>query len=244
MTKLLSLLLSLCLGAVAFARELPTLNRAVIDEARLLSPREISVLSGLIYELHAQGGPQLGVLILSELGGESIEDLSIKAAEKWQLGDRKKDDGLILLIALKERRMRIEVGGGIEGELTDLEAKRFIENLLTPAFRQQRYALGIEATILAIGEKFSIRLSGGSPRARRSQEVTIPPWLFAIFIVLFFLVAPFLRVLNRSGHYYGSYGGPRTRGNYGGTLGGGFRGGGGSWGGGGGFSGGGASGGW
>jgi uncharacterized protein len=246
--SLLSLLLILW-SALAFSQgpRFPELNRPVIDQVGLFTPEQSAQLTHFITEIKAQDGPEIGVLIPSELQGYEIEDYSIRAAEAWKLGGAKSDNGLIIVIAPTERKMRIEVGGGIEGEITDLESSRWISNVLRPAFKNGDYAGGVAQILLEVAGKFNVKISN-APVVRRTRRAKgeLSPLGTLILMILFFFVFP---LLNRSrgarafgaGAVMGSIlGGGRGGGGggFGGSSGGGWGGGGG------GFSGGGASGDW
>lgn len=237
-----AILLLWSFGLWAQAPQLPALNRQVIDQVGILSATEIEELSTKIYELHAQGGPQMAVFIPEGLQGFAIEDFSIRVAEKWQLGEKGKGNGLLVIIAPKERQMRIEIGQGIEGEITDYDSNQWINKLLAPAFKQQQYSAGLMELTHQVGEKFGIKLEGKRLIRRASRGGGNINPLFLLFLIIIVIVIRSFgggggpRGFGRSGGYYG--------GGFGGG-GGGFGGGGGSWGGGGGgFSGGGSSGSW
>lgn len=242
--RLLSFILLILWSLSVFSQtpSLPALDRQVVDQMGLLNSSEVEELTNKIYELHAQGGPQMAVFIPESLQDMPIEDFSIRVAEKWQLGEKGKGNGLLVIIAPKERQMRIEVGQGIEGEITDYDANKWIQNLLVPAFKEQQYGKALVELTHQVGEKFGIKLTGQRmmKRVRRGGGNLSP---LAIFLII--LVIIIMRSLGggggvggfRRGSSYGGFGG------FGGG-GGGF-GGGGSWGGGGGgFSGGGSSGSW
>jgi uncharacterized protein len=237
-------LLLLSWGVWAQELKLPDLNRPVIDLAGLLTASQVQDLGNNIRELHEGGGPQVGIFIADELQGFAVEDFSIRLAEKWQLGKAKNDNGLIILVAVKERKMRIEVGGGIEGDVTDLEASRWIQNILTPSFRSQNYAGGLKTVLFEVAKKFDITLSG-KPLARRVRRSgrELSPISSLVIVVLFFVIFPLInRMRGGSRGFSGGYGGGGWSSGGGSSW---SSGGGSSWGGGGGgFSGGGASGDW
>lgn len=240
--RALSLIFFILFTCASWAQvKLPALNQPVVDEAQLLSPQERSALENMIRQVREQGGPEIGVLIPINLQGQAIEEFSIQAAEAWQLGDKKKGDGLIILVAPQVRQMRIEVGQGLEGEITDHLTNQWIRHLLVPAFKRGQYAEGIAQVIEAIAPLYDVKLQTGV-RARRIQRKSkeLSPISVIFVIILFFVILP--RLSGRSG--FRSY---RGRGGFGGGGfggGGGFSGGGGWGGGGGGFSGGGSSGSW
>lgn len=238
MRWLLALLFSL--SALAQGPDFGPLDRPVIDQAKLLTLAQIQDLEGNIRELAQGGGPQVGIYVAASLQDYAIEDFTIRLAEKWQLGGAKSDNGLLILVAPRERKMRIEVGGGIEGSVTDLEASRWIRDILAPAFRSENYAGGLKTVLFAVAQKFDVTLSGKPlvRRVRRSSSELSPMGTLVVVIIFFFV----LPLLNRSrgvrgfGTGYGGHSGSRGWGG---------RSGGSSWGGGGGgFSGGGASGDW
>lgn len=236
MRWLAALLLSL--GLQAQELRLPALDRPVVDEVGILG-ENASVLERKIRSLREHGGPQVGVLVVKDLQDYAIEDYAIRAAEKWQLGTKDKGNGLIILIAPNDRKMRIEVGQGIEGEITDYDTSVWIRNILTPAFRANQFAEGLSAVLDQVGAKFGIAPTEGTPvrRVRRSKR-EISPLGMLVLLILFLIITPFMRRSSVSG-----FGGSRWGGG-GGFGGGGFGGGGGWGGGGGGFSGGGSSGSW
>jgi uncharacterized protein len=183
----------------AAERAIPPLSAPVIDEAGLLSAGEQSQISDKIRSYMPT--VQEEVWIVPSLEGEAIEDLSIRAAETWKLGTKDKGNGLILLIALQEHRMRIEVGQGIEGEVPDVIAGRIINDVLKAAFRTQNYAEGIErATDLLYRQVAGEDLSQELP-AHRAGEISISPAkmgaafaAFFAFIFLMGLTAPLRRI--------------------------------------------------
>lgn len=234
------LLLCALLSGLSFAQapKLPALDRQVVDQVGILNQGQAEALSNLIYEVHAQGGPQMAIFITASLQDLPIEEFSIRTVEKWQLGSKKGGDGLLILVAPNERQMRIEVGQGIEGEVTDYDASQIVRQVLTPAFKQQAYYEGLNDAVRVIGAKFNVQLPEESGRVRRrSRGGEAPLWLWVVVILMIIF---FNRIGPRGPRFYGGggFGG-------GGFGGGGFGGGGGSWGGGGGgFSGGGSSGRW
>jgi uncharacterized protein len=237
------------LPALGLARDVPRLTGPVVDEAGVLSAAEVRRLDGLARaarDLDGRRGVQLQYLLVRDLEGEPIEGFSIRVAEAWKLGDATRDDGVLLVVAVDDREVRIEVGNGVEGKLTDAQASRIIRNVLAPAFRAGRYGDGLYEGGVQVLAALGSLPSGVTPRAasRPAREEGRFGGLFMAGLIVLFIVAriafgasPFRRP--RGGGGWGGWGG-------GGFGGGGFGGGGGGgWsGGGGGFSGGGASGSW
>ncbi len=237
----------MCCGASAL--EVPQYSSPVLDRAGLISSELEADLARRLEEIWKSGGSQIAVLTIPSLEGESIEGYSIRVTDQWKLGDAKRDNGILLLISIQDRQMRIEVGQGLEGDLPDVQAKRIISDVITPFFRNQEFEVGIVEGIRSILSFSDPKVSLGGSRAapsRRSgkpQSVSIFQLLF--FLFLFFLFSIFGRRRRRSSWgtaalgALGGYSAGRSSRGFGGFGGGGFSGGGG-----GGFSGGGASGSW
>ncbi len=241
---------ALALAAAAHAEApVPPLTGPVVDTAGLLSQGDVRRLSDLARSARARAngeGVQLQYLVVPSLEGEPIEDYSIRVAEKWKIGTKGKDNGLLVTVAVQDRAWRIEVGGGLEGDIPDVLAHRIGEQVLVPAFRAGRYADGLYDAGAEL-----LTLAGVAPedvqarvRAHHRGVTGLPSGagvLIAIFVVLWILSNVFrgFGPRRRRSMWWG--GGPWIGGGWGG---GGFGGGGGWSGGGGGFSGGGASGRW
>lgn len=131
-------------------RDLPSLNEPVIDQANLLSPAEKQQLSQRILNLYNAGKGQIGVVIVPTTGQEDIFDYSMRVAEAWQLGSAKRDNGLLMTIAINDRRIQILTGYGLEGVLPDIVAGRIIHDKITPFFKQGQYAQGIDSGLTEI----------------------------------------------------------------------------------------------
>ncbi len=186
----LPLILLLSLSAWGAEIQIPALSSPVMDEAAFLSPVEKQDLSQLAYEINTNQGPQITILTVPDLQGYAIEDFSIRVAEKWQLGTKEKDNGLLIVIAKAERQMRIEVGNGIEGEVTDYESNQYINNVLKPAFKAGDFHGGLKAVMMDLAQKFNIKLSEGNRYVRRAtQQISIPgPLKVAFPFLIGFLI--------------------------------------------------------
>src|SRR5262245_26200310 len=130
----LALLLASSIARPAHALEVPPLRAHVNDYAQLLDPARSAELEKKLADYEEKSGHQFTLLSLRSLDGDSVEEFSIRVAERWKLGRKGKDDGLILLVVPGDRKMRIEVGYGLEGVIPDAIASRVIRELLTPAF--------------------------------------------------------------------------------------------------------------
>lgn len=109
--------------------EIPKLTGPVIDKSSVLSKATISKAEQIIKEVYITSGTQLQVLIINNLVNDTIETYSMRVAETYQLGSEKKDNGILLLVAINDRKMRIEVGQGLEGKLTDSKSGRIIDQM-------------------------------------------------------------------------------------------------------------------
>ena len=191
MRYLFSLILILSLNVWGAEIQIPALNSPVMDEAGFLTPEQKQDLSQLAYEINTHQGPQITILTVPDLQDYEIEDFSIRVAEKWQLGTKEKDNGLLIVIAKAEHKMRIEVGNGIEGEITDYESNQYINNILTPAFKAGDFHGGLKAVMLDVAQKFNLKLSEGNRYVRRApQSSSIPaplrvafPFLIGVLIL-------------------------------------------------------------
>ena len=224
------------------APDFPKLTGRVVDRADMLQPA-VEARLGQMLEAHEQSTKeQVVVVTLPDLQGYPIEDFGYQLGRHWGIGQKGEDNGALLIVARDERKVRIEVGYGLEGRLTDAESALIINRIITPAFRQGDFPAGI-----VNGTAAMIQVLGGKPLAlpqgqdgRASQEKPKPG-----LVGLFFLIMLLVSLLGGGGRGRGGaalLGGALLGGAMGGR-GGGF-GGGGFGGGGGGFGGGGASGGW
>lgn len=227
----------------------PSMSGPVVDDAGILNSDQSRELSAVLKAVRERGGPQISVVTVRSLGGESVEGASLKIAEAWKLGSAKQDDGVVFLIAIEDRKLRIEVGQGLEGVLTDLDSKRIISDQVTPFFRAGRPSDGVVSGVRGILGKVAPdelkSLSENPPPVARSKRTRDRGLPWPVMLGLFVLFALFGGSSGGRGLLgaiaLGSLGSGRHRGG-GFSIGGG---GGGGWsGGGGGFSGGGASGGW
>ena len=145
-----AILLALVLGWVFPAHALvavPPLVGRVVDQTGTLSADDIASLQQTLRNFEARKGSQIAVLIVPTTDGEAIEPFSLRVAEAWKIGRKKIDDGALLVIAKNDRHLRIEVGYGLEGSLTDVTAKRIIDEDITPKFKAGDFAGGVSAGI-------------------------------------------------------------------------------------------------
>lgn len=129
----------------------PALSARVIDQTKTLTPEQLRTLEQKLRQIEASKGSQVVVLMVPTTKPEEIEQFAIRVADKWKIGRKKVDDGVILLIAKNDRAVRIEVGYGLEGALTDALSKRIIDGAIIPRFKQQEFYGGISAGVDQIG---------------------------------------------------------------------------------------------
>ncbi len=246
--------LFLLLPLLALAKEIPPVPnppRLVNDFTGTLSSGEVAALEQKLVAYDDSTSTQIAVVIENSLEGDDIFDYSYRLAEGWGIGRQGKNNGILIYIALGDRKVRIQAGYGAEGFLTDAMSRRIIERVIVPNFRQQNYYQGIDQATdyiikLGNGEFTNENVGGG-------EETPIP--VIIIFIIIFIIIIILISKgggggggYRRSGRYDSGSGGwiifgPGSGGNWGGG-GGGFDGGGFGGFGGGGFGGGGAGGSW
>lgn len=239
-----SILLSLFFASSIFALSVPNLTSPIVDNANLISDGVEQNINNQLEDLSDSTGIQLAVLTIPTLEGEVLESYSMKVAETWELGSAEKDTGVLLLIALEERSIRIEVGYGLEGVLTDTKCGLIIRNVIAPEFRNGNYQAGIVNAVnnmvgLVKGDESLVskrvlnESSGDSGAFIFMGVVLLYGFIFVMAVISSKKRGPRTGTGTRTTPYVHHI--PR---NFGGGGGGGFSGGGGS------FGGGGASGGW
>lgn len=238
----LAALCLLILCGAALAQNFPKLTGRVVDGANLLQAAERQELSALLADLEKQSGRQMVVVTVPSLEGYPIEDYGYRLGRHWGIGDKERDDGVLLLVAPNERRVRIEVGYGLEPVLTDALAATIIAREILPHFRRGDYAAGIVAGTRSIVAQLSLPEDEAKTRAAAARDAAassadeMPPIVFWIIFFAVFILPTLMSFMG--GGRGGRRGpmiiwGPGRGGGRGGFGGGGFRGGGGSFGGGG-----------
>jgi uncharacterized protein len=254
--------LALCLAVtVAFAAlDFPALTGRVVDQANIIPAASRTALETKLETLENKSGIQLVVATVKSLQGGDIETYANQLFRAWKLGEAKKNNGVLLLVAPAEHKVRIEVGYGLEGTLTDALSNVIITTAIVPRFKANDFAGGIERGVDGIIEVLTTDAADWHAKAQVRQEdpyaafSAIFPFLLVFLLILLFRYlmggaqgTPSGRYVNRggrtvfipySGSTWGSSWGAGSSGGFGGGFGGGFSGGGGSSGGGG------ASGGW
>jgi uncharacterized protein len=229
----------------AEALAVPKLEGRVNDYADVLSPDAEQRINRTLEAHEKATGQQFAVLTIKSLEGDPLEDFSIRTVEAWKLGREKQDDGLLLLVVKDDRKVRIEVGHGLEGSITDALSSRVIRSVIVPSFKTGDYARGIEGAlnVLIRHETGGATELAEPPTPRQGSRKVSPLFALLLFVVPFLIPFFILSRMSggrgrwgRSGGFYGGYGGWGGGGGFGGGFGGssgGFSGGGGSFGGGG-----------
>ena len=147
---LLAALLALASTVAAQPAQVPYLTGRVVDNAELLSPDTRQRLTETLRRHEQKTGNQVVVLTVPTIKGESIEEYAVRVFEQWKLGQQGKDNGVLVVIVPQDRRMRIEIGYGLEGVLTDAHASRIIRNVMTPRFRKGDFSDGVARGVDAV----------------------------------------------------------------------------------------------
>jgi uncharacterized protein len=173
---LLFILLLCCLPFAAYGLDVPRLQGYVNDYAGMVSPSARSKIEGELRTFEQSDSTQVVILTVPSLEGENIEEFSIKVAEAWKIGQQQKDNGVLFVVSKQERKIRIEVGRGLEGKLTDLTAGRIIDQVIKPRFKQGDFdggfITGVSALIDATRGEFK-----AEQRPVQRRQKGFPPFL-------------------------------------------------------------------
>lgn len=182
------LVLLFCIGWLAAAVAqvpVPALTGHVIDQTATLNPAQMASLEETLSAFEARKGSQIAALMVASTAPEEIEQFALRVAEQWKLGRKRVDDGVIVVVAKNDRAVRIEVGYGLEGVLTDITSKRIISETMLPRFRGQDYFGGISAGVGQI-----IRVVDGEPLPAPSGNPGVSAGnAFQQFLPAFFILA-------------------------------------------------------
>ncbi len=243
---LLFLFSSLFLSSTLYSLNIPPVpNTYISDGAGLLSSSTQQALEQQLAQFERETTNQILVAAFPDLQGDTIEEFSIRLAEKWKPGQTGRDNGVILVVSKGDRKVRIEVGYGLEGALTDALSKSILENEILPHFKRGEFDHGVLSGVAAI-QKAIVGEYQAKPASHSRVSNKLPLVIFLLFFFLFIPAAFILKLMalgvgiNRGGNYRGyggGWGGHSGGSGWGGSSGG-FGSGGGS------FGGGGASGGW
>jgi len=190
----------LCLGIAALAANFPALSGRIVDQANVIPAETRSALEPKLADLEAKSGIQLVVATVTSLEGQEIEPYANALFRAWKLGEKTKNNGVLLLVAPTERRVRIEVGYGLEGTLTDALSKVIISNAITPRFKTGDFgggiSRGVDDIITVLTTDASEWQQRPSLRLDSPSTPQIPTWLFVaglIAVVALAIVSPGFR---------------------------------------------------
>lgn len=176
--------------------EVPAYAQPVLDSAGVLQPEQAQELTQLLQSMHKSGRVSMAVWLLDSTEGEAIEDLADRTFKAWQLGSRGVDQGLLFVVAVGNRTSRMEVGYGLEGELTDAFTRRLQDNTVRPYFRAEQYGDGVMAAALGVAAQLRIALPDALTQLAEPQEShsDLPkemqfllPWILLMFAAPFVL---------------------------------------------------------
>lgn len=188
-TFFLSFLSFVCIAFFIFssktyANHIPPPSGYVNDFANVLTSEQKTILENSLSEYQKKTTNEIVVAIVKNLDGGDIDDFTVRVFEEWKIGKKGKDNGILLLVAIEERKLRIEVGYGLEPNLTDGQAGEIIRNVITPEFKKGDYYKGISGGLLAIEQKLS---SEPTPE-NNSYTPPLPSDVFTLMIVLFIIM--------------------------------------------------------
>ena len=167
---------------------IPPLSGRVVDHAAILSPATESEVTTILRLHEDSTSNQIVVLTIASLEGAVLEEHSLEVARSWKLGQEGKNNGVLFLIAYVDRKMRIEVGYGLEGDLPDIVAKRIIDNNIRPLFRDSNFDDGVLSGVRAIVGA----IEGTYEPAEKSDDLADAPLIFKLFFSLMFIGMPIL----------------------------------------------------
>jgi len=216
MLRCLFALVAYCIAQFAWAQAwhvgtdgllpIPPLSARVTDLTQTLSAAEKQSIEAKLADWESRTGNQLAVLIVPSTAPEPIESYSIRVAEAWKLGRKGNDNGALLLVAKDDRKMRIEVGYGLEGTLTDVTSRRIIAEDIAPPFREGKFAAGIEAGINKIVNVVAEGKPLPPPKAANAEKPRGGGFDFGTLALILFIVVPIVGGVLRSifGRFLGS----------------------------------------
>lgn len=185
--------LTLFLAVQVSALEVPRLQGRVNDYAELLSPATEASLESVLKSLESSDSTQIVVLTIGTLQGDSLEEFSLRVVEDWKIGQQGLDNGVLLLVARDDRKIRIEVGYGLEGKLTDMTAGRIIGNVMGPRFKQGDFNQGIIDGIGAIVMTVRGEFTAAAETKPNGSGREDPGGLLTSMIFIFFIFGSLLR---------------------------------------------------
>ena len=203
------LLIFIALGA--FADDVPGYSGYVNDYAILITEKDKASMESVAKEVEEKTGAQIAVLTVKSMSPyTSIDEFGMAVAEKWKVGEKDKDTGIIIILAMEERKVRIEVGYGLEGIINDAKAGRIIDNTMMPYFRGGDFSAGLRRGVFKIADIIGTELNVELDEQIKMQDNTFTERLcmlifFIIFVSIFLMMIRRMKNAKRTGRrYYGS----------------------------------------
>ncbi len=196
----------------SLAIEFPPLTGRVVDLADLLSPEQEAALTAKLEAFEQKSSDQIVVATIPSLNGEVLEDYANKLYRTWALGQKQEDNGVLFLVSRDDRKLRIEVGYGLEGQLTDALSKIIIENTVIPAFRGGDFAGGIAKgtdDIISVVSGDGGELEARAKRNLQTDSGDAPDTVFIVIFGIFFMLIFGSIVFSMLAHVFGTRVGPR-----------------------------------
>ena len=176
----------------AFSLDVPKLETPIMDKADVINSSDERDLNQKLTNLSNETGIQVAVLTIPSLDGEALESYSMKVVEDWKLGQKGVDNGVLLLVSIGDRELRIETGYGVEGDLTDTKCGLIIRNVITPHFQDGDYSKGIVQGVTAIVENVAVNFSENSENPIVLEDDDSDDWegflVVGIFVAFFSIV--------------------------------------------------------
>jgi len=209
--KKLFFLLLIFIALGAFADDVPGYSGYVNDYAILITEKDKVSMESVAKEVEEKTGAQIAVLTVKSMSPyTSIDEFGMAVAEKWKVGEKDKDTGIIIILAMEERKVRIEVGYGLEGIINDAKAGRIIDNTMMPYFRGGDFSAGLRRGVFKIADIIGTELNVELDEQVKMQDNTFTERLcmlifFIIFVSIFLMMIRRMKNAKRTGRrYYGS----------------------------------------
>jgi uncharacterized protein len=191
----LTILTLLAFAPTALASHIPAPTGYVNDFAQLLTTEQAKSLDTQLKQFDEKTGNEIAVATVNTIGDDTVEEFTVRAFEEWKIGKEDKDNGVLLLVAKDDRRLRIEVGYGLEGTITDAKAGSIIRNHISPRFAEGNYYAGITAGLAQLQSEISQDEANISPlpqRAPQPQNEGLPFWMLFLAWPLMTYIGAFL----------------------------------------------------
>ena len=209
--KKLFFLLLIFIALGAFADDVPGYSGYVNDYAILITEKDKASMESVAKEVEEKTGAQIAILTVKSMSPyTSIDEFGMAVAEKWKVGEKDKDTGIIIILAMEERKVRIEVGYGLEGIINDAKAGRIIDNTMMPYFRGGDFSAGLRRGVFKIADIIGTELNVELDEQIKMQDNTFTERLcmlifFIIFVSIFLMMIRRMKNAKRTGRrYYGS----------------------------------------